>query len=62
LSSWAGQLFCYDEEKGTFTPQLNEKNVGAIILQVLQTDAETIYLGTREGLKKWNTKTKELAG
>jgi ligand-binding sensor domain-containing protein/class 3 adenylate cyclase len=60
LSNWAGQLFCYDEEKGIFTPQLNEKNVGAIILQVLQTDAETIYLGTREGLKKWNIKTKEL--
>ncbi len=60
LSSWTGKLFCYDEEKGVFIAQLNEKNVGAIILQVLQIDAETIYLGTREGLKKFNPKTKEL--
>jgi ligand-binding sensor domain-containing protein/class 3 adenylate cyclase len=60
LSNWTGQLFCYDEEKGLFIPQLKEKNVGAVILQVLQTDAETIYLGTKEGLKKFNPKTKEL--
>ncbi len=60
LSSWTGKLFCYDEEKGVFISQLNEKNIGAIVLQILQIDAETIYLGTREGLKKFNPKTKEL--
>ncbi len=60
LGSWTGKLFWYDEAKGVFIPQLEEKNVGPVILQVLQIDAETIYLGTREGLKKFNPKTKEL--
>jgi class 3 adenylate cyclase len=60
LSDWTGQLFCYDENKGYFEPQLEGKNIGAIILQVLQTDAETVYLGTKEGLKHYNPKTKLL--